>query len=102
MAEAEIARRSGKVTALHDPTEGGLASAVRELAMVSGAGVEIDAEAVPILAETRAVADALGIDPLGMLASGSLLIATPTGGCAKDRARHRSGRNPGQCRGQAD
>jgi len=76
VAEAEIARRSGKVTALHDPTEGGLASAVRELAMVSGAGVEIDAEAVPILAETRAIADALGVDPMGILASGSLLIAT--------------------------
>jgi hydrogenase maturation factor len=76
VTEAEIACRSGEVTALHDPTEGGLASAVRELATVSGAGVEIDAEAVPILAETRAVADALGIDPLGMLASGSLLIAT--------------------------
>jgi hydrogenase maturation factor len=76
VTEAEIARRSGEVTALHDPTEGGLASAVRELATVSGAGVEIDADAVPILAETRAVADALGIDPLGMLASGSLLIAT--------------------------
>jgi hydrogenase expression/formation protein HypE len=76
VAEAEIARRTGKVTALHDPTEGGLASAVRELATVSGAGVEIDADAVPILAETRAVAEALGVDPLGMLASGSLLIAT--------------------------
>jgi hydrogenase expression/formation protein HypE len=74
--EAEIARRSGVVTALHDPTEGGLATAVRELATVSGAGVEIDAEAVPILAETRAVSAALGIDPLGMLASGSLLIAS--------------------------
>jgi hydrogenase expression/formation protein HypE len=76
VAEAEIARRTGHVTALHDPTEGGLASAVRELAIVSGTGVEIDGEAVPILAETRAVAAALGIDPLGMLASGSLLIAT--------------------------
>jgi hydrogenase expression/formation protein HypE len=76
VAEAEIARRSGEVTALHDPTEGGIASAVRELAIVSGAGVEIEAEAVPILAETRAVAETLGLDPLGMLASGSLLIAT--------------------------
>jgi len=76
VAEATIACRSGKVTALHDPTEGGLASAVRELATVSGAGVEIDAEAIPILPETHAVAEALGIDPLGMLASGSLLIAT--------------------------
>jgi hydrogenase maturation factor len=83
VAEAVIARRSGQVTALHDPTEGGLASAVRELAIISGAGVEIDAEAVPILAETRAVADALGIDPLGMLASGSLLIATRAEGVAR-------------------
>ena len=83
VAEAEIARRSGEVTALHDPTEGGLASAVRELATVSGAGVEIDAEAVPILDETRAVAEALGIDPLGMLASGSLLIATRPEGASR-------------------
>jgi hydrogenase expression/formation protein HypE len=83
VAEAEIARHSGEVTALHDPTEGGLASAVRELASVSGAGVEIDAEAVPVLAETRAVADALGIDPLGMLASGSLLIATRPEGVSR-------------------
>jgi hydrogenase expression/formation protein HypE len=83
IAEAEIARRSGEVTALHDPTEGGLASAVRELATVSGAGVEIDAAAVPILPETRAVADALDIDPLGMLASGSLLIATRPEGVSR-------------------
>ncbi len=83
VAEAEIARRSGEVTALHDPTEGGLTSAVRELATVSGAGVEIDAEAVPILPETRAVAEALGIDPLGMLASGSLLIATRPEGVSR-------------------
>jgi hydrogenase maturation factor len=80
VAEAEIARRTGRLTALHDPTEGGFASAVRELAIVSGAGVAIDADAIPILEETRAVAEALGIDPLGMLASGSLLIATRADG----------------------
>jgi hydrogenase maturation factor len=82
VAEAEIARRTGEITALHDPTEGGFATAVRELAMVSGTGVEIDAEAIPILDETRAVAEALGIDPLGMLASGSLLIAARAEGVA--------------------
>jgi len=82
VAEAEIARRTGEITALHDPTEGGFASAVRELAIVSGAGVEIEAEAIPILDETRAVAEALDIDPLGMLASGSLLIATRAEGVA--------------------
>jgi hydrogenase maturation factor len=73
--DAELAREAGGVTALHDPTEGGFASAVRELAATSGAGAEIDADALSILPETRAVADALGLDPLGLLASGALLIA---------------------------
>ena len=76
VAEAEIARRyrGGHRSARSD--RGRLRERGRELAIVSGAGVEIDAEAIPILDETRAVAEALGIDPLGMLASGSLLIAT--------------------------
>lgn len=73
--DAQVARQAGGVTALHDPTEGGFATAVRELAEVSGCGVEVAADAIPILPETRAIADALHLDPLGMLASGSLLIA---------------------------
>ena len=73
--DAELARSAGGVTALHDPTEGGLATAVRELAAISGVGARLDVDAIPVLAETRAIADALGLDPLGMLASGSLLIA---------------------------
>ncbi len=73
--EAELARGAGGVTALHDPTEGGLASAVRELAAASGLGAIIDRAAIPILPETHAIAEALGLDPLGLLASGSLLIA---------------------------
>jgi hydrogenase maturation factor len=73
--DAELARRAGGVTALHDPTEGGLATAAREIAAVSQTGAALDAAAIPIYAETRAIADALGVDPLGMLASGALLIA---------------------------
>jgi hydrogenase expression/formation protein HypE len=73
--DAELAREAGGVSALHDPTEGGFATAVRELAIASHTGADIDADALPILPETRAVADALGLDPLGLLASGSLLIA---------------------------
>jgi hydrogenase maturation factor len=72
---ARLATKSGGVTALHDPTEGGLATAVRELALVSGAGVELDQSSIPIFAETRAIARELGLDPLGVLASGALLIA---------------------------
>jgi len=65
----------GGITALHDPTEGGLATGVRELAQAAGCGAAIDLDAVPILPETAAIAEALGLDPLGMLASGSLLAA---------------------------
>lgn len=73
--DAAIAREAGGVTALHDPTEGGLANAIREIAAASNLGVAIDRDAIPLFAETREIAGTLGLDPLGMLASGALLIA---------------------------
>jgi hydrogenase maturation factor len=79
VAEAIALLEAGGVTALHDPTEGGLATGVRELALAAGCGATIDRYAVPILPETAAIADALGLDPLGMLASGSLLAAADAG-----------------------
>jgi hydrogenase expression/formation protein HypE len=76
---ARIAMEIGGVTAMHDPTEGGLSTALRELALASGKGVRIDRDAIPILPECRAICDALAIDPLGLIASGSLLIAVDPG-----------------------
>jgi hydrogenase maturation factor len=73
--DAEIARAAGGVVAMHDPTEGGLATAIRELALAACTGARIDAEKIPVLPETRLIAEALGIDPLGMLSSGALLLA---------------------------
>lgn len=73
--DARIALAAGGVTALHDPTEGGLATAIREMAAVAGLGARVAMDKVRILPETIAVATALGLDPLGMLASGSLLLA---------------------------
>ena len=73
--EAMAVLDAGGVTALHDPTEGGLATGVRELALAAGCGAAVDRDAVPVLPETAAIAAALQLDPLGMLASGSLLIA---------------------------
>jgi hydrogenase maturation factor len=61
--------------AMHDPTEGGVMGAVWELATASHAGVRLDADRIPILPECGAVCSALGIDPLRLLASGSLLAA---------------------------
>lgn len=61
------------VRGLHDPTEGGLASAASELAEASGLAIEINADAIPIYPETQAICDALDLDPLGLIASGALL-----------------------------
>lgn len=63
--------------ALHDLTEGGLATGVQELADASGLGVTVSAERVVIPPETAAVCRALRLDPLGLLSSGCLLIAVP-------------------------
>ncbi len=92
--DAQYACQAGGVTALHDPTEGGFATAVRELAAASDLGVVIDLTAVPILAETHAVAEALGLDPLGMLASGALLIAARADAVSEIRTTIGSARIP--------
>jgi len=63
------------VHALHDPTEGGIATGIFELAHASGVGVEVHYESIPISEETLRLCDHYDIDPLGTFASGSLLIA---------------------------
>ena len=66
-------------TALHDPTEGGLAVGLHEIAEASGVALRIDESAVLWFEPGRAVCRALGADPWGALASGSLLAAFPAG-----------------------
>ena len=73
--DARILLDTGWVTALHDPTEGGLATGVREIAAASGTGAFISESAIPIRSETLAIARVLGLNPLGILASGTLLAA---------------------------
>jgi hydrogenase maturation factor len=72
---ARAAVSAGGITALHDPTEGGLITGLRELALASGVGMEVETDAIPVLRLTREVCLALQLDPLGLIASGSLLIA---------------------------
>lgn len=61
--------------ALHDATEGGLATALREVAGASGLGLRVERERIRVLPETAAVCAALALDPLGLLASGCLVAA---------------------------
>lgn len=62
------------LVALHDPTEGGIATALHEIADASNCGVAIDGDTITILPGTQELAQILHFDPLGLLASGSLLI----------------------------
>ncbi len=75
LKEARLAVETASVHAMHDPTEGGLATGVRELAIASGTGIVLHEDAIPILPETRILCGEYGLDPLGVIASGALLLA---------------------------
>jgi hydrogenase expression/formation protein HypE len=73
--EALTAYHSGGVHAMHDPTEGGVAGGLHEMADASNLGFRISEVKIPIAKETLQVCDAFDIDPLYLIASGSLLIS---------------------------
>jgi hydrogenase maturation factor len=71
---ARTLRQAVPVHAMHDATEGGVATALREMAAASGVGLMVRLDDA-VLAETRAICVTLGLDPLGLLASGCLVAA---------------------------
>jgi len=73
--DAQLVRGAGRPHAMHDPTEGGLAAGLWELALASGKGLVVDLAQVHVFPETAALCRALGLDPLGVIASGALLVA---------------------------
>jgi hydrogenase maturation factor len=73
--DAAVAMAAGGVHAMHDPTEGGVATGLYELAQASRVGLEISAQHLPYLPETIALCNHFGLNPLGVIASGALLIA---------------------------
>jgi hydrogenase maturation factor len=74
--EALLASEHG-VTAMHDPTEGGIAMGLYELATVSGVGLTLDLDAIPIRPVTRTICRVFGLNPLGLISSGTLLLTIP-------------------------
>ena len=71
LAERDLA------TSMHDPTEGGVLGGAAEIAYASGKGIELWEESIPIAEETRIIASAIGIDPLKLISSGTLIFTTP-------------------------
>ena len=79
IADAQIACATAQVHSMHDVTEGGLITGLREVAAASGLGLAIEEDSVPVLPTTRQVCQALELDPMGLLASGALIITLPSG-----------------------
>ncbi len=75
--EARLAVESVAVHAMHDPTEGGLATGLHELAEAANVGVWLDQDAIPVWPECTSLCAEFGLNPLGTIASGALLIAVP-------------------------
>ena len=79
ISDAQTACASVHVHSLHDVTEGGLVTGLREVAQASGLGLAVEEGSIPVLPESQAVCEALELDPLGLLASGALLVTLPAG-----------------------
>ncbi len=69
-----LAAADGAVVAMKDPTRGGVASALHEMAEKSGVGVILDEPSVPVSRPTRAAGELLGIDPLHVANEGKALL----------------------------
>lgn len=73
--DAATAFKTGRVHAMHDPTEGGVTGAIHEMADASRLGVKIFEDKIRVEPETVKICRFYQIDPLQLIASGSLLIA---------------------------
>jgi hydrogenase maturation factor len=66
-----------RLGAAHDPTEGGIATGIHEIASRSGVGVRVFEDRIPVKPATQAVCRRFGLDPLGALSSGVFLFTSP-------------------------
>jgi len=71
------------VHVLRDPTRGGLASTLNEIARSSGMGIYIDENLIPLKEEVKGVCEILGLDPLYIANEGKLVVIVPAGEAGK-------------------
>ena len=81
--EARAACAAVQVHAMHDPTEGGLATALQEMAEASDCGIIVQEDAIEVFPLTRRFCEAADLDPIGLLGSGALLLAVAEEDCAE-------------------
>ena len=77
LREALLAVETAPISAMHDPTEGGLTTALWELAEASGRTLLFDPATVYIPDLSRRICQVFDLDPLAAIASGALLLTAP-------------------------
>jgi hydrogenase expression/formation protein HypE len=75
MVEAALAAGGPELRFMRDPTRGGLATVLAELAESTGLGIDAEEEAIPVQPAVRSVCDLLGYDPLSLANEGKMLFA---------------------------
>jgi hydrogenase expression/formation protein HypE len=75
----ELALAAGDVHAMKDPTRGGFAHAINDMARKSRTGVIIEEETLPIRRSVRSASEMLGIDPLEVANEGKIVMAVAPG-----------------------
>lgn len=90
--DAMTAFNYGSVQAMHDPTEGGVAGGLNELANAAKTGFRVYENAIEVAPETREICKFFRIDPLRLVSSGSLLVVADEIGAGQivSRLRRRS------------
>jgi hydrogenase maturation factor len=81
--DALTACQSGGVHAMHDPTEGGVAGGIHEMADAAGLGVRVFREKIAVQPETAKICRHFDLDPLQLIGSGALLISAERTKAAK-------------------
>jgi len=74
--EALLAAEHG-ATAMHDPTEGGIAMGLYELASAAAVRLTVNLDAISLLPVTQQICQIFGLNPLGLISSGALLFTIP-------------------------
>jgi len=91
-----LAKKGGAIKFMRDPTRGGVATTLNEVAEASGLGLIINEKSIPISEKVRVASELLGIDPLYIANEGKALLvvsAKEAGGIVSLLKRHTLGRN---------
>ncbi len=73
----ETALEAGSITSMKDPTRGGLATVLNEMAEKAGVGIEVEGSAIPVTPGIEGAGEVLGVDPLEVANEGKVVFTVP-------------------------